>query len=253
MQITPLLEGIFSVNATKAFIPFDSLSDPLSDRPARSVVLAVQSFLVCTQQDYILLDTGLGLSQDNQIPLVKALKQHGVNPEQITKVILSHLHKDHTGGLGYWQEDGRFTLTFARANYYIQQRELVFARQQTGNPSYDQPLLDALATHPQMTFLQADTGLIGNQISFTVSGGHTPFHQTILIREGVQTVFFGSDELPQSSYIQQNFAYKNDYNGKRAMDSRRHWIEQAKVEDWTLLYHDSRQPIIQGQELAATH
>ncbi|KAA6438027.1 MBL fold metallo-hydrolase [Dyadobacter flavalbus] len=83
----------------------------------------------------MLLDTGLGLSRNNQLLLVKTLQEHCVDPEQITKVILSHLHKDHTGGIGYWPEDGCFTLTFGKANYFIQQRELVFARQLTGIPS----------------------------------------------------------------------------------------------------------------------
>lgn len=191
MRIIPLVEGIFLVDSTKVFTPVDPAIDQLADRAKGSVVVAVQPFLICTRQAYILLDTGLGPLADGELPILSALWRHHIRPEQISQVILSHLHKDHTGGIGHQSADGSYQMSFPQATYYLQERELAYARQQVNNPSYDEQTLAGLATHSQVRFLRADAGQIGGQIEYSVSGGHTPFHQTLLIREGGQTVFFG--------------------------------------------------------------
>ncbi len=227
------------MDKTKQFMPFNPATDTLLDRPAHAMVLAVRPFLVEMGRDLVLLDTGLGFSQHGQQQIITALEQQGVGPEQVTQVILSHLHKDHTGGIGHQLADGSWQMNFPKATYYVQQRERTFARQQTGNPSYHEPTLRALVNHPQVIYLHADEGYISPHIRYQVSGGHTPYHQVITIQDTEQIAFFGADELPQAGYLHQNFAYKNDYDGKRAMHSRTRWIEQSKAEGWTLLfYHD---------------
>ncbi|WP_165358906.1 MBL fold metallo-hydrolase [Spirosoma sordidisoli] len=243
MKTTALREGLFTVNADKVFTPIDDQTDVSSPELAGRVVVAVQPFLVCTQTDFILLDTGLGYSRDGQLQILTALEREGVTPGQISKVILSHLHKDHTGGIGHWLSDDQFALNFPNATYYVQERELAFARQQTGNPSYHAPTLRVLENHPQVEWLHTDEGQLNDQIWYAVSGGHTPFHQTITIREGSETLFYGADEVPQFGYLRRNVAYKNDYDGKRARDSRKRWVEQGEAGNWTfLLYHNRQLP-----------
>ena len=62
--------------------------------------MEIQPFAVITSKDIMLLDTGLGFADDKwQLQIHKNLASHGINPSDVTKVLLSHLHKDHSGGI----------------------------------------------------------------------------------------------------------------------------------------------------------
>ena len=60
MKIIPLSEGVFTVDKTKLFVPFDEDSDNLQQRPSGSLLVEVLPFAVTTNKDILLLDTGLG-------------------------------------------------------------------------------------------------------------------------------------------------------------------------------------------------
>jgi hypothetical protein len=89
-----------------------------------------------------------------------------------------------------------FHCNFPEAAIYIQKRELDFALQQHGNPSYNHSLLQKLHLLPNIVWMNDDKGLISEEISFEVTGGHSPYHQSFLIRSGRETVFYGAENLP---------------------------------------------------------
>ena len=55
----------------------------------------------------------------------KNLDAAGINPADITKVLMTHLHKDHAGGVS--EDMHHKQLSFPSATYYVQQREFEFA------------------------------------------------------------------------------------------------------------------------------
>lgn len=238
MKIIPLKEGNYAVNKQKEFRLLHTVTDP-----AGELKMAVQPFLVITDKDYILLDTGLA-GQVNGKPLIhECLSQAGVAPEQITKVLISHLHKDHIEGIGEF--DGK-TLKphFPNAKVYLQQREYEFALEQTNNLSYNTALISQIPTL-KVAWLNADKGQIGDDIFFEVTGGHSLFHQVFWIKNQTQVAFYGADNLPQQYYLKHQVAYKSDTDGKRALELRQRWQKSGSTEHWTiLLYHDMEQPLI---------
>ncbi|MDQ1087688.1 MBL fold metallo-hydrolase [Siphonobacter sp. SORGH_AS_1065] len=248
MKITALSEGPFSVDFSKVFTPVELDTYVPEHHPAGTTLLSVHPFLVVTSEEVILLDTGLGLSEGHELQLYRSLRREGLEPTQVTKVFLSHLHKDHTGGVGTIQANGTFQFNFPNAIYYVQERELTFALAQKDNPSYHPATLQALALHPNVHFLNEEEGALTPDISFQVTGGHTPYHQTLTITHDGKRYFYGADVLPQKSYIQQNFAYKNDYDGKRARAFRKEYAEQGQ--DWIfLLCHALSKPIVSYPDL----
>lgn len=248
MKITALSEGPFSVDFSKVFTPVELDTYVPEHHPAGTTLLSVHPFLVVTSEEVILLDTGLGFREDQELHLYRSLRREGIEPTQVTKVFLSHLHKDHTGGVGAVQTSGTFQFNFPNAIYYVQERELTFALAQTDNPSYQPATLQALAQHPNVHFLNDEEGALTPEISFRVTGGHTPYHQTVSMTHAGKTYFYGADVLPQKGYIQRNFAYKNDYDGKRAMAFRNEYIEQGQ--DWTfLLCHALMKPLVTYSDL----
>src|ERR1044071_5552570 len=114
MKVIPLSEGTFTIDKTKQFVPFDTSKDDLQQRPVGSLLVEIQPFLVITSEDVLLLDAGLGFSNpDGTLQIHQNLIDNGINPGEVTKVLMSHLHKDHAGGLD--------KLSFPNATYYIQQ------------------------------------------------------------------------------------------------------------------------------------
>src|SRR3954470_23421406 len=99
MKIIPLSEGTFTVDKTKLFVPFYEQEHKLQNRPSGSLLVEIQPFVIITADDVLLLDTGLGFMTDGKLQLHQNLVNCGIDPLRVTKVLLSHLHKDHSGGV----------------------------------------------------------------------------------------------------------------------------------------------------------
>ncbi len=243
MQIIPLSEGAFTVDKSKAFVPFDTSSEQLSNRPIGSLLVEIQPFVVITERDIILLDTGLGYNLPDGTPqLHHNLAQAGINPSQVTKVLMSHLHKDHAGGITTKNaQTGEQFISFPYATYYVQQREMDFALGK-GSASYIPEDFRMLEAFSRVEWLTADAGLIDGYIRYQHTGAHCPFHQVFWIEEKGETVFFGGDDAPQLQQMKSRFVAKYDYDGKKCMELRKQWWEEGT--DWTFLfYHDIQSPV----------
>lgn len=243
MKIIPLNEGTFTVDKTKLFVPFNDREHELQDRPAGSLLVEIQPFVVITPNDVLLLDTGLGFERNEGLQLHQNLVNKGIDPSEITKVLLTHLHKDHAGGIGKKSTGDSHQLSFPNAKYYIQGRELDLALEK-GFPSYITEELNIVKESPQVILLSEDNGNIENYIQYEVTGAHSRYHQVFWIKNEDQTVFFGGDDAPQLQQMKHRFVAKYDYNGKKAMELRRKWWEQGQREHWTFLfYHDVKNPV----------
>lgn len=241
MKIIPLSEGQFTVDGSKAFVPFDPSTENLASRPAGSLLVEIQPFVVVTGSDIILLDTGLGYSVQGELQLHHNLKQVGIDPARVTKVILSHLHKDHMGGVVKKNAEGSLLSSFPSATYYIQRSEMDFALSKQ-SASYLRSVLEWLAQSNQVQWLHGEE-VIDRYIHVQITGGHSPFHQSIKIVADGEIVFFGGDEAPQLQQMKHRFVAKYDFDGKRAMEFRNQWKEQGTNEGWDFLfYHDVKHP-----------
>lgn len=244
MQIIPLSEGTFTVDKTKSFIPFDEHVDVLQARPPGSLLVEIQPFVIITSKDVLLLDTGLGFKKHNALQLHQNLINNNIDAADVTKVLLTHLHKDHAGGVSYENfADGHRQLSFVNATYYLQEKELNFAFEK-GYPSFNPEGLRLLKQSSQVELLMDNNGTISDSISYEVTSAHSPFHQVFWIRKDDQVVFFGGDDAPQLQQMKHRFVAKYDYNGKKAMELRDAWWQQGQKEKWIFLfYHDVRNPI----------
>ena len=243
MKIIPLSEGSFTIDHTKIFLPFDTAKDDLQQRSRGSLLVEIQPFLVVTTKDLILLDTGLGFSENGVLQLYNNLALHGYSPGDITKVLMSHLHRDHAGGLTVTDPyNGLSHLSFPHADYFINEKELDFALN-AGNASYEAGRLSILEGNDHV-HLVGDRGMISDYIQHELSSGHSPYHQVFWIREGNEVIFFGGDEAPQLQQMKTRFVAKYDHDGKKAMELRQKWWEISLEEKWEFLfYHDIKTPV----------
>ncbi len=244
MEVTAIKQGDFKVDARKNF----EYLQP--GEQSKLIKMAVQPFVVKTSKDIVLLDTGLTFSDTDPSALVNLLREYGVDPLSVTKILISHLHKDHADGLGFFK-DGAFIQNFPSAKIYIQKREYEYALQQVESFSYNQSLLRELIHLPNMVWLTEDEGNLNGEIRFKVTGGHTPFMQVFWISDGKQTCFYGADNLPTRGYLKRHLAFKTDYDGHKAMEYRKLWQKEAIAEHWTvLLYHDMETAVWDFKDVA---
>ncbi|GGG74425.1 MBL fold metallo-hydrolase [Parapedobacter pyrenivorans] len=237
MQAHSLFEGSFSVDSSKKFVPFDASKDSKKDRPG-SLFIHVHPFLIESANGLLLLDTGIGFADnDGDLQLRYNIRKAGFEPNNVRYVLLSHLHKDHAGGMVV-DRNGTFRLAFPEAEYVVQRGEWEDAYSGKSD-SYRTEIFDVLQRSGNLLLVEGN-GVLNDEINYEVSGGHTPHHQVFHIRTGGEHFFFGGDEAPEPEQFFRQFAAKYDYDGRKSMALRQQYWDQGSVEGWIfLMYHST--------------
>lgn len=235
--IIPLSEGEFSVGRDKIFHPFDLQNDEINERAVGSLLVEVQPFALANEQDILLLDAGLGINHpQGQEMLLDNLAKANIEADEVSKILMTHLHKDHAGGL---DPD-----LFPNATIYIYRPEFESAMA-IGMPSYYVDDLKKLEQHPRVHWLEESSGVIDDYIRYQHTGGHSPQHIVFWIASDDGLIFFGGDEAPQFKQMKMKYVAKYDHDGQRAMNLRQTWAEQGTAEGWTFLfYHDIQNSVV---------
>jgi glyoxylase-like metal-dependent hydrolase (beta-lactamase superfamily II) len=241
MEIFVLGEGSYSVDSSKKFIPFDPQTDNYRERPG-SLFIHVNPFLVKTKDDLIVLDTGLGYKDTrDELLLHQHIRNAGFDPEEVTLVLMSHLHYDHSGGLVV-ERNGRLEPSFPGAQHIIQRGEW-----ETGlsgkSSSYHKEIFETLKDSVQITLVEG-SGELKPGIRYELSGGHCPYHQVFWMDDNDKKCFFGGDELPEPEQLIRKFIAKYDFDGRKAMQLREEYGKKAAAENYTcLFYHAKSNPL----------
>jgi glyoxylase-like metal-dependent hydrolase (beta-lactamase superfamily II) len=164
---------------------WSNLVKPASDN---RIALPVQGFLIQSQSELILVDTGFGRKGHVDPSLERAdgdllddLMSIGFAPTDVTVVVNTHLHSDHAGG-NTTRIGGRLEATFPRASYLIQRREWGAAKAphplhaDLYHPDDFEPLQEAGRVR-----LLDGAQSITPEIACRPAPGHTLGHQVVLI------------------------------------------------------------------------
>ena len=241
MKATALHEGSYSVDVSKKFLPFDPGVHHSKDRPA-SLFIYVQPFIIKTRKDLIVIDTGLGFKNEaGRLILHENIRKAGFNPEDVTLVLMSHLHFDHSGGMIY-EEAGNIQMSFPNAEYVIQRGEWENAYSKPSK-SYKTEIFDVVQRSGSVHFVEG-SGRLNDQISFELTGGHCEYHQAFLIREDDEIVFYGGDVLPEPEQLLRKFMAKYDFDGRRSMELRAEYGKRAAEKNWTCLFYHAKSTAI---------
>lgn len=212
------------------------------------IQLGLHCLLIKSGAELILVDTGVGGGYDEKFlnifeidqsagNLIQNLQNFGFEPEDITKVILTHLHFDHAGGNCTESASGEWIATFPNATYYFQSGELEYAKSPDprSSASYMARNWRPLEKNGQLQLLHGDEEICPG-VSVAVTGGHTEFHQIVKIKSQGKTACFLADLAPTNSHIKTPYVMGYDLFPKVTMEQKERVLKQALQENWLLLF-----------------
>jgi glyoxylase-like metal-dependent hydrolase (beta-lactamase superfamily II) len=145
-----------------------------------------------------------GVVEDDHV-LLASLAEVGILPEDISIVVLSHLHFDHAGGvLDTWQADKQPSLVFPNASYVVGAEAWQRAIQPHARDraSFIPGLTDLLSGTDRLELAAGDTSdLLGDGFRFHRSSGHTPGLLLTEIDMPAGPVVFVADLIPGKAWV----------------------------------------------------
>lgn len=217
---------------------------------------------VAGKQKVILVDTGMGTKWDakgidiyridtTQYDLLRGLRDAGVTPDQVTDVILTHLHFDHAGGATTRTADGALVPTFPHATYYVQQSHLEWSGRPTEKDrgSFMSPDFEPLLATKQLVALDGPTELFPG-ITFRLSQGHTTGLQHPLISDGQTTLFYCADLIPTSAHVAVPWVMAYDIRPLATIAEKQAILAEAVAKGWILIFEHC--PLVGAGTIAKT-
>lgn len=214
------------------------------------VTIPFPAFLVEHPRGLVLMDTSLhpgaaedpigtypdlapllgGLSFAPEQRLDRQLEAIGVAAADITDVVLSHAHFDHLGGLQL----------FENARFHIGEGELRYAHwpDPPGDPFYRREELERLRDL-DLHEVHGDLDLFADgSLVLLATPGHTPGHQSLLVRLGGRSVLLAGDATHLRAGLS-GLAFPGDWDTREMRRSIRR-ISQLAAAEQALLWisHD---------------
>jgi glyoxylase-like metal-dependent hydrolase (beta-lactamase superfamily II) len=252
-ELTILSDGNYFMDGGAMFgvIPKVMWEKRIKADERNNIPLALNSLLVRTGKQNILIETGIGNKLNeksqaiyrNQALLMKSFEQAGVSPDEIDIVINTHLHFDHCGWNTQYH-NGKVVPTFPRATYYVQEGELLHAHEQheRDRVSYMTDNYDPLVQSGQMKVVKGDAE-IAPGISVQVNRGHTRDLQAVIIRSGGQVAAYPSDLVSDSKHLDPTWVLGYDLYPLDSIANKHRFYHSAIPEKWLVVFtHDHELP-----------
>jgi glyoxylase-like metal-dependent hydrolase (beta-lactamase superfamily II) len=164
---------------------------------------SINCYLITGGNKRILIDTGAGSLFGPSFGglLVNSLKEAGYQPDDITDILLTHIHKDHSGGL---TKDGK--AVFTNATIHLDKKELDFwlngGKTVMASDNSMSASQDNFDEAKKMLAPYLKDGRVkpfsGNQLLFpglrsVATYGHTPGHNIYVLESKGEKLFFWGD------------------------------------------------------------
>ncbi|MFB6317739.1 MBL fold metallo-hydrolase [Saccharicrinis sp. FJH54] len=253
MKLYSIENGTFKVDGGAMFgtIPKKQWSKWHSSDADNNILLSMRSLLVDTGSRVILIDNGMGNKQseafyasyelNRETELITSLSKVGYTPDDVTDMVLTHLHFDHCGGSV--QHNNRITkpvLTFPNAKYWVSraQWENYLNPNLLESDSYFPEDMKLVSESGNLLFPDNETELIPG-FSLQIFNGHTPGQLVPIIRFKNITLVYAADLIPLAASVQHMWISAYDINPLLTAQEKHHFLEEAVQNNYILfLEHD---------------
>jgi glyoxylase-like metal-dependent hydrolase (beta-lactamase superfamily II) len=252
-QYRILETGFFYADGGAMFgaIPKRAWSRKYLSDAENTCVMAMNCVLVWNDQQVILLDTGVGTKDlgrlsyyrfFNEKPIIESVRSCGFEPEQVTAVILSHLHFDHCGGCTYTDEFGNLKNTFPNAVHYVgkAQWENYLSPHALEKDSYRLKDLFPVSEQGLLTLIDTDTELFPG-LNVALHDGHTVGQLVTSFRSGDRWIYFPGDVIPTRAHFSDEWISAYDPHPLASFEAKQKIKKEIENKNITLIfYHDTK-------------
>ncbi len=253
-EITPVDAGRLRLDGGAMFgiVPRPLWSRRVAPDDLGRIPLAMRCLLLRGHGRTILIDTGVGTKADARFrdlygledppggSLVAALGALGVDPADVTDVILTHLHFDHGGGATVRGADGALALTFPGADHHVQRRHWAWAHASMREAaSFLDENLAPLARSGRLVLADGEASPF-HGLSYVVADGHTRAMQLPLISGDDGTLFYAADLVPTAAHVPLLWGMAYDIEPLATIREKERVLARAADEGWWLAFeHDT--------------
>lgn len=248
-EIFQLSDGLFQLTDSM-MEEFSGNETKLGEKKTSRILVSINVVVIRDEKNIILCDTGIGTKHRDQacdfptpkgkaISVKEQLKLLNILPLDVTYVIMTHLHYDHSGGLTCYDDEGNLNQSFPNAKVFIQEEEWEAAQQAVykGSRGYKSDNWGVYQNSANLQIIDGDEEVLTG-ISVVKTNGHTRGHQIIKITSGEGQIagVFG-DIIPTPFHFTKNLKMKVDFNPEKSKSARAKIVDQAMDEDWLLFFY----------------
>ena len=211
---------------------------------------ALRCLLIEDGNRLILVDNGMGDKQDAKFfghyymhgddTLDKSLAANGFNRNDITDVILSHLHFDHCGG-SIQREGDKLVPAFKNAKFWSNQRHWKWATEpnEREKASFLKENILPIQQSGQLQFIETHQNEFPENIMIRQAFGHTDAMMLPTVEYKGRTIVFMADLLPSAGHIPLPYVMAYDMFPLQTLNEKKAFLTEAQQEDFVLfLEHD---------------
>jgi glyoxylase-like metal-dependent hydrolase (beta-lactamase superfamily II) len=215
------------------------------------IILTLRSLVVETSGHVILVDTGWGDKQDEKFfrhvhlhggeGLINGLNNRGYKPEDITDVVLTHLHADHCGGGVKRRKGGTgFELTFPEATYHVSRTQWEWAVKNNireADSFLDENIIPIMDSG-QLSLVDEESELFPG-FSVKLCYGHTPGLMIPVIKYKDKTLLYTGDLIPTVAHIPVIWNMSYDIESLKTIEEKERLLKEALDGRYILVFqHD---------------
>lgn len=228
--------------------PLWERTSPADER--NRIKLVTRHLLLVSNDKKIIIDTGSGKNWDEKFEKIYAvdtsthdmfpeLSKLGIKREEITDVIITHLHFDHIGGAVLFEDD-KIVPAFPNAQYHIQKKQFEWGLNPSDRDkaSYFKDRYVPLAEEGILNQIEGETKF-DDDIELLVMNGHTFSQQIVKISDSSNTLLYCGDLIPLASHISPPYIMGYDLQPLVTLKEKKKLLPKAVDENWMLFFeHD---------------
>ncbi len=226
---------------------------------------AMRCLLIEDGNKLILIDNGIGNKQDAKFfahyflhgndSLESSLSKHGFSKDDVTDVVLTHLHFDHCGGSIERSGDTLVT-AFKNATYWSNQlhwewatkpndrekasflKENILPIQESGQLKFIEPASNEKLQNGNQLLATAPFAEL-QDLQFRFVNGHTDAMMLPQINYKDKTIVFMADLLPSAAHLPIPYVMAYDMFPLTSLYEKKSFLQEAATNDYILFFeHD---------------
>lgn len=252
MKISSIDAGTFKCDGGAIFgsVPKILWSKQVQTDENNLIKTALRCLLIETKGHKILIETGIGTKHnekflanngvENSDNLLNSLEAINIKPEDITDVLLTHLHWDHSGGCTYYNQAQQLQLTFPNAVHHCSQQQWDNAHHPNirENDAYFSDDFDLLKEKKQLHIINQNEWLY-NVIELRIFNGHTPGQIIPIIHFNNNKIVYASDFSPLAANVRLKWVAAYDLYPVTSMQDKAEFLKEIYDKKMLLFFeHD---------------